>query len=109
MVYRMKFASTIFMAQQLVAHGHILVNGKKVDIRSFQVTPGMEISIKEKSQKNPLVKEAATNAMRSIPEYCAVDNDKFKGVLQSPPEHDQIPLPLEINVAIVCEYLAHAN
>ena len=49
-VYRLKFASTIFGAQQLVSHGHILVDGNKVDRRSFQVKPGMIVSIKEKSR-----------------------------------------------------------
>src|SRR3989338_786348 len=57
-VYRLKFASTIFGAQQLVSHGHILVDGKKVDIRSFQVKQGMKISIKEKTKKMKAVKEA---------------------------------------------------
>lgn len=109
LVYRLKFASTIFAAQQLVAHGHVLVNGKKVDIRSFQVKPGMEISIREKSQKMECVQHSLDNAVRTNPEYLSLDAKKFTGQLLSLPEPDQIPLPLEVNVPLVCEMLAHTS
>src|SRR5436305_9374377 len=69
LVYRLKFASTIFGAQQLVSHGHILVNGKKVDRRSFQVVPGMVISIKEKSRTMKIIVESLEGAARSVPEF----------------------------------------
>src|SRR5258708_6503453 len=65
-VARLKLAPTIFAAQQLVSHGHILVNGKKVDRRSFQVRPGMEISIKEKSRSVRIVKEAIESGTRAV-------------------------------------------
>ena len=107
-VYRLKFASTIFQAQQLVAHGHILVNGKKVDIRSFKVKSGMTISIKEKSQKLPLIKEALESPMREVPEYYSLDATKFSGQLITIPEIDQIPIPL-VNIPLVCEFLAHTS
>lgn len=108
-VYRLKFGSTIFAAQQLVSHGHILVNGKKVDIRSFQVKPGMDISIKEKSQKNEKIKISLGNPMRNVPDYLSLDANNFRGTLMSRPEPEQIPLPLEINVPVVCELLAHTS
>ncbi|MBF5060007.1 30S ribosomal protein S4 [Candidatus Neptunochlamydia vexilliferae] len=108
-VYRLKFGSTIFQAQQLVAHGHILVNGKKVDIRSFEVKPGMTISIKEKSQKIKGLKEAIENSSITVPEYLSLDEKKFSGELLSVPEADQIVLPLPINIALVCEFLAHTH
>ena len=108
-VYRMGFATTIFHAQQLVAHGHIQVNGKKVDIRSFQVKAGQEIGVKEKSQKNNLVKQALEMTNREIPEYMTVDRAKFKGTFNTIPLFDQISLPLPINVALVCEFLAHTH
>ncbi len=106
-VYRLRLAATPFHAQQLVAHGHIHVNGKKVDRRSFQVRPGMKVSIREKSRKNKLVQECVANTSRDIPEYLSLDADNFTGELTSRPEQEQIPYPLEINIPTVCEFLAH--
>lgn len=106
-VFRLKLASTIFQAHQLVAHGHVMVDGKKVDIRSYQVRPGQIISLREKSQKLKIVQEAKDNGSRTVPEYFEVDAEKFTGKMLSRPDLDQIPLPLEINVPIVCEFLAH--
>jgi len=108
-VYKLKFASTIFQAQQLVAHGHILVNGKKVDIRSFEVKAGMTISIKEKSRNMKGLKENIENTARELPEYLSLDGGNFSGQLLSKPEADQIVLPLPINISLVCEFFAHTH
>lgn len=108
-VYKMGFASTIFHAHQLVAHGHVLVNGKKVDIRSFEVKPGMTVSLKEKVLKTPAVIQALENTNREIPEYFTVDRKKGSGEMTSKPQFDQISLPLPVNVALVCEFLAHTH
>ncbi|GAB5411967.1 MAG: 30S ribosomal protein S4 [Chlamydiales bacterium] len=108
-VYRLRLANTIFHAQQIVAHGHVQVNGKKVDVRSFQVKPGMVISIREKSQNNALIKEAQGNTAREIPPYLEIEEGKFTGKLLNVPEFDQIPLALPINVPLVCEFLAHTT
>lgn len=107
-VYRLRFAPTIFAAQQIVSHGHIQVNGKKVDIRSFHVKPGMEISIKEKSRNISLVKLAQEDVTRELPEYLSAEQP-HTGTLLTMPEFDQISLPLPINVALVCEFLAHTT
>lgn len=108
-VYRLKLAPTIFAAQQLVSHGHILVNGKKVDRRSFEVKPGMTISLKQKSQQMDLVKLSQENASRSVPEYLSLESDKPSGQLLVAPGIDQIPLPLPINIPLICEFLAHTS
>lgn len=110
-VYRLKFAKTIFGAQQLVAHGHILVNGKKVDRRSFQVRPGMEISIKEKSRNMKAIAESLEQANQTLPEYLNLDKNKFSGKLLIGPQMDQIvgQLPIPLNIAMICEFLAHQN
>ncbi len=108
-VYRLKLAPTIFAAQQLVSHGHILVNGKKVDRRAFNVKPGMEISVRPKSQQIAIVKQAVENPTNSVPEYLSVDPAKFSGQLLVNPGADQIPLPLPINVPMVCEFLAYTS
>lgn len=107
-VYRLKFGSTIFAAQQLVSHGHILVNGKKVDRRSFQVKPGMTISIKEKSRKNKAI-NFSLDAPRSVPEYLSSDRDHFSGQLLAPPIQEQMPWPIEISLPVICDFLAHTT
>lgn len=107
-VYRLKLAPTIFAAQQLVSHGHILVDGKKVDVRSFQVEPGMIISIKPKSQNIPLIKQALEGS-RELPSYLTNEPAKFSGRLEVFPELDQIPFALPINVPLICEFLAHTS
>lgn len=108
-VYRLKLASTIFHAQQLVSHGHILVNGKKVDIRSFFVRPGMVISLKPDSQKIESIKLSLENTSRDVPEYLSLDVANFSGRLVNAPALDQIPLPLPVNVPLICEFLAHTS
>lgn len=107
MVYRLKFGSTIFAAHQLVSHGHILVDGKKVDRRSFMVKPGMVISIKDKSRKVKAIAEALDNPMRSVPEYLSLDRDNFSGQLMAHPLQEQMPWPIEINLPEICDFLAH--
>lgn len=106
-IYRLKIASTIFAAQQLVSHGHILVNGKRVDRRSFRVRPGMTISLKEKSKKHPHIISSLEGA-REMPEYYTFDMAGLSGQLTSLPEADQMPIPL-VNVPLVCEFLAHSS
>lgn len=106
-IYRLRFANTIFAAQQLISHGHILVDGKKVDRRSFIVKPGMTISVKPKSQKIKLINESIVNKAKEIPEYLSLDEKKFSGQLLSTPLTEQVPLPIVINVPLVCEFLAH--
>lgn len=106
-VYRLKFASTIFGAHQLVTHGHILVDGKKVDRRSFHVRPGMVISIKEKSRKMKAINDALDSPMRDVPEYLSLDKENLSGQLLSLPSLEQMPWPLEINLPEVCDFLAH--
>jgi small subunit ribosomal protein S4 len=106
-LYRLKFAPTIFAAQQLVSHGHVLVNGKKVDRRSFEVKPGMMVSLKEKAQSLPVVKSAQENASRAIPDYMSADG--MTGQVLTLPHVDQVPHPIPINMPMICEHLAHTS
>jgi small subunit ribosomal protein S4 len=106
-VYRLKFASTIFGAHQLVSHGHILVDGEKVDIRSFQVKPGMTISIKERSRNMKAIAAALDNPNRSVPDYLSLEADKFAGKVLSKPTLEQISWPVEIDLPEICDFLAH--
>ena len=107
-VYRLKFANTIFQAQQLVAHGHITVNGHRVDRRSFQVRPGMVIAVHEKSRKHKIVTDAVQGTMRALPAYLSQDSANFTGQLLVRPSMTEISLPLEVNVPMVCDFLAHS-
>ena len=109
LVYRLKFASTIFGAHQLVSHGHILVDGKKVDRRSFQVRPGMVISIKEKSRKMKSLNEALEGSTHSVPAYLSQDKANFSGQLLAAPAPEQMPWPIEINLHGICDFLAHTT
>jgi small subunit ribosomal protein S4 len=108
-VFRLRFASSIFGAQQLVSHGHVQVDGKKVDRRSFLVRPGMTISIRPSSRQIKPILAAQENINREIPEYFSLEGDKFSGKLVSLPQMDQISLPLPINIALVCEFIAHTS
>jgi small subunit ribosomal protein S4 len=78
-----------------------------VDRRSFQVRPGMVIAIKEKSRKNKAIQEAGQNPNRSIPSYLILNETGFSGQLLNLPSLEEISLPLEVNLPVVCDFLAH--
>lgn len=106
-VFRLKFAHTPFQAQQLVSHGHILVNGKKVDRRSFQVKPGMVVSIKPASQKLKSIADAVAGQGRSLPPYLELEAGNFSGKVLALPAIEDISLPLEVNIPMVCDFISH--
>jgi small subunit ribosomal protein S4 len=108
-VYRLRFASTIFGAQQLVSHGHVTVNGKKVNVRSFQVKPGMEISLDSKGKQLKCVLDSVKNANRSVPDYMECNDASLVGKLVSLPSIVAIPLPLDIDVPMVCDFISHSG
>ena len=101
LVYRMGFARTRRGARQLVNHGHILVNGKKVDIPSAQVKPGSTIEVKESSRNNAAIADAL-EANVSFKDYVEVDKDARKGKYVRLPERKE--LSQEINELLVVEY-----
>ncbi|WP_275441087.1 S4 domain-containing protein, partial [Enterobacter hormaechei] len=72
-VYRAKFAPTIFAARQLVNHGHVLVDGEKCNIGSRRIKPGQTVSLRAKAQEMALVMEAQSLAERDIPDYVSPD------------------------------------
>ena len=101
-VYRMKFVPTIFAARQLVNHGHVKVNGKRVNIPSYQVAPGDEVSVVESSKNQLRIKGAIEAAQeRGFPEWVEVDVKAFKGILKNKPLRDD--LPSTINESLVVE------
>ena len=109
-VYRLRLAPSIFSAQQLVSHGHIMVNGKKVDRRSFLVKPGMVVSVKPASRQMKIILAAQENISRELPGYLELEaGDAFSGRVLASPQLDQIPLPIPINIPLVCEFIAHTS
>ncbi len=95
-VYSLGFATSRNQARQLVRHGHILVDGKRVNIPSFKVRPGMEISVREKSRKNAQIQEAMEFAQgRGIPAWLELDMDKFAGKVMELPTREDIRIPIQ--------------
>ena len=101
LVYRLGLARTRRQARQLVNHGHILVDGKRVDIPSYSVNPGQTISLREKSQNLDIINEAI-EVNSFVPEYLTFDADKKEGTYTRYPERSE--LPAEINEAFIVEF-----
>lgn len=101
LVYRLGFAPTIPAARQLVKHGHIFVNGYKVDIPSYQVTESDVIAVAPKSQNMTLVTEAMKNWIDTLP-YIKRDKKAFEGELAEVPARDLIPV--NVNERMIVEY-----
>jgi small subunit ribosomal protein S4 len=92
MVYRMGFATSRGEARHLINHGHIRVNGRKVDITSFLTRPGMVIDVREKSRQIPTIDESLkTVSRRGIPEWLEIDPENFKGVVKALPTREELP------------------
>lgn len=101
LVYRMGFAPTLTSARQLVSHGHVLVNGKKIDIPSYQVKTGSEISLKEEARNMETVKTALKESPQVL-DYVSVQKEEFKGKLVTMPERAQIPV--NVSERLVVEF-----
>ena len=101
LVYRMGFASSIRAARQMVNHGHILVNGKKIDIPSYKVEPGSEISLRESSRKSVNYTENISNHTNVLP-YIESNLDEFKAVYLRYPLREE--LPIQINENLIVEF-----
>jgi small subunit ribosomal protein S4 len=95
-VYRLGFAFSRSAARQLVAHGHILVNSRRVDIPSSLVKAGAVISLKEESRKNELIKMCLDTAKgRGVPGWLDLDADRFQGTVRQLPNREDIVLPIQ--------------
>ena len=103
-VYRMKFASTVFAARQLINHCHVTVNGKVVNIASYLVNEGDVIEVKEKSKQNTVILEAVQSGERDVPTYMDVDLKALKGTFVNIPKLEDVPYPVVMEPNIVIEY-----
>jgi small subunit ribosomal protein S4 len=103
-VYRMKFVPTVFSARQFVNHGHVKVNGRRVNIPSFLVRDGDVIEVREKSREIPMVIESAQSPERDVPDYVTVDHDKMRGTFIRGPQFADVPYPVQMEPHLVIEY-----
>lgn len=100
LVYRLGFASSIKQARQMVVHGHILLNGKKVNIPSYRVSVGDNISLREKSRNIELFKENFTFFINANYPYLEKDENSFSGRLIKYPERDEVPIEIEDQLVV---------
>ena len=103
-IYRGKFAPTVFSARQLINHGHIQVNKKKVNISSYSVKESDVIEVKEKSKKLNIIEGSLSNKERDIPEYIQVDNKNKSVKLVRIPKFAEVPYPVIMEPSLVIEY-----
>lgn len=103
-VYRMKFVPTVFAARQIVNHGHVRVNGKRVNIPSYLVREGDVVEIKEKSRELPVVLEGAQSNERDVPDYLEVDHSKMTGTFTRIPKLEDVPYPVQMEPNLVVEF-----
>ncbi|TDI48468.1 MAG: 30S ribosomal protein S4 [Acidobacteria bacterium] len=95
-VYRLGFASSRSMARQLVVHGHIQVNGRKLSVPSALVKPGNVVTLREKSRKNEQIKICLDTAKgRGVPGWLELDADQFQGTVRQLPARDEIVMPIQ--------------
>ena len=102
--YRAKFATTVFSARQLINHGHIKINGKKVNIPSYLVKAEDSIEIKDKSKDIVAIVGALMNKEREVPDYIQVDEKNKKATLTRIPKFSEVPYPVIMEPNLVIEY-----
>jgi small subunit ribosomal protein S4 len=105
-VYRSKFVPTVFAARQFVNHGHVLVNGKRVNIASYRVKAGDVVSVREKSRNMALVLEALGSGERDTPDYITVDARAMSATFVRAPELAEVPYPVKMEPNLVVEFYA---
>jgi small subunit ribosomal protein S4 len=103
-VYRAKFVPTVFAARQFVSHGHILVNGQRVNIPSYQVKIGDKIEVRERSKQLTVVLEAVQLAERDVPDYVEVDHNKMTATYARVPTLSDVPYPVQMEPNLVVEF-----
>jgi len=103
-VYRMKLALTVFAARQLVNHGHIRVNGRKVNIGSYRVKDGDSIEVKGRSKQLGIILEAQQSNERDVPDYIQFDSGDLKGTFVRGPKLADVPYPVQMEPKQVVEF-----
>jgi len=105
-VYRAKFVATVFAARQFVNHGHVTVNGKKVNIPSYRVKEGDVVEVRAQSKQNVAVLDAVALAERDVPDYVEADHSKMTATFVRTPGLGDVPYPVMMEPNLVIEYYA---
>ena len=103
-IYRAKFVPTVFSARQVVSHGHVLVNGKRVTIPSFRIKVGDVVELKESSREMIIVLEAVQSSEREVPDYIEVDHKKMSAKMVRVPVLSEVPYPVQMEPHLVIEF-----
>jgi small subunit ribosomal protein S4 len=103
-VYRLKFAPTPFAARQVVNHGHVQVNGRRVNIPSYRLKDGDVISIKERSRNMALILIASQSGERDVPDYLQADHKGMTGTFVRAPKLSDVPYPVQMEPHLVVEF-----
>ncbi len=103
-VYRAKFVPTVFASRQFINHGHVNVNGKRVNIGSYQLKDGDVVEVREKAKKMGLVLEAVQSTERDVPEYIEVDHNKLTAKFVRAPVLSDVPYPVQMEPHLVIEF-----
>ena len=105
-VYRAKFVPTVFAARQFVNHGHVTVNGQRVNIASYRCKEGDIIAVRDRSKQLAIVLEAVVLAERDVPDYVEVDHSKMTATFLRTPTLGDVPYPVVMEPNLVVEYYA---
>jgi small subunit ribosomal protein S4 len=103
-VYRLKFVSTVFAARQFINHGHVMVNGRRVNIASYQVKDGDVVEVRQRAREFTVVLEAQQSQEREVPDYFEVDPKGLKGTFLRGPALADVPYPVQMEPHLVVEF-----
>ncbi|MGI9392244.1 MAG: 30S ribosomal protein S4 [Parvibaculales bacterium] len=103
-IYRAKFVPTIFAARQFINHGHVMIDGCRVNIPSYRVKPGQLVQLREKSRNLGLVLEAMQLAERDVPEYLNVNHSKMTAEMKNIPQLADVPYPVQMEPNLIIEF-----
>jgi small subunit ribosomal protein S4 len=103
-IYRMKLAATPFAARQLINHGHVLVNGKRLNIGSAKLSDGDTIELRPKAKEMAVVLEATQSSERDVPDYLEIDHERMRGKFIRAPKLADVPYPVTMEPNLVVEF-----
>ena len=104
LIYRAKFVPTVFSARQFISHGHVKVNGSRVNIPSYRLKTGDIVEIKDKSKSLELVLNGQDSSERDVPDYIECDQKKLTAKLTRIPALDEVPYPVQMEPNLVVEF-----
>ena len=103
-LYRAKFAPTVFAARQIINHGHLMLNGKRCNISSVMLKAGDALHLRDKAKQIPAILEGIASIERDVPDYIEADHDKMSATLVRAPSLDEVPYPVQMEPNLVVEY-----